>query len=466
MKVNSININSNYKYNTSRSQSNIKKQETCDTVSFRGDSERERSKSSALPWFFSIFAKLNNSEVSDTKDGVIQPTKQGNLGDCWLLSSVNALSYCRKGADIIKETFHYTKNGTIVNLRGAKSYYISDNELEKTRYSSIYAKGDDDMVLLELAIQRARDDLASQKLIFDGDVSKKIQQEFGKKTTSMFKPSIEAGFELEAMYYITGKVPELIKDEDARRRFMYKYWLDNGSNYALCTAFKGNDKMATDVNGRSIRLYSRHSYAVKKTDNRTVTIINPHNSAKEIVLPKEEFISKFDELYALDCSVYNREKRVVSPTLKKTERHEDGSYAENTLRSDRSVYRRDEYDAKGTLKKTIFYNENNLEEEIIKYTSFGKVISRIRNDYYDNKRLKKEEKIYYNKGVKTSSYISSYNRYGGREFNSRIRYEKGVKAEEFINYYDSFDNFKYAEKITYDKNGHEISRKKLTREEL
>lgn len=96
--------------------------------------------------------KLLNEET----DGIINNTKQGKFGDCWLLSSVHGIS--KYNRQMFKDIIKVAPTGDVtINLLGAKrSYAISKNELEKAIKQQKYSTGDKDMVAIELAFEKFR----------------------------------------------------------------------------------------------------------------------------------------------------------------------------------------------------------------------------------------------------------------------------------------------------------------------
>ena len=97
-------------------------------------------------------------EMVDFLDGpstlnyVIEDTEQGKVADCWLLSTVNSLNNTEVGKDLIKNMFEYKDGEYVVHLYSG-DYTITEDEMKigKVRHS----KGDDDMLLIELAVEKA-----------------------------------------------------------------------------------------------------------------------------------------------------------------------------------------------------------------------------------------------------------------------------------------------------------------------
>ncbi len=94
-------------------------------------------------------------------NGKIEPSKQGELADCYFLAQINALAGTNFGKTAIKNSITDNDDGSYtVSLKGAdKSYKISKQEIlyAKTLTQdgyNVYSKGDDDVLLLELAFEK------------------------------------------------------------------------------------------------------------------------------------------------------------------------------------------------------------------------------------------------------------------------------------------------------------------------
>lgn len=94
-------------------------------------------------------------------NGKIEPSKQGELADCYFLAQINALAGTDFGKTAIKNSITDNDDGSYtVSLKGAdKSYKISKQEIlyAKTLTQdgyNVYSKGDDDVLLLELAFEK------------------------------------------------------------------------------------------------------------------------------------------------------------------------------------------------------------------------------------------------------------------------------------------------------------------------
>ena len=99
----------------------------------------------------------NPKEELINTDGCIDTFKQGNTGDCYLLAGIESLSNTEEGKQIIKESIKRPFwGGVSVTLKGVnKTYYFSAQELLEAKQLS---KGDDDVLAIELAFKKYREE--------------------------------------------------------------------------------------------------------------------------------------------------------------------------------------------------------------------------------------------------------------------------------------------------------------------
>ena len=435
-----------------------------DSVSFGKTVSVAKNTHSALPYFSEIIAKFNDKfSKPDTKNGRIGYTKQGSTGDCWILSSVNALSYCKKGRQIIKNALNYEKGGTRVDLKGAKSYWISDLELHKTKGSLQYASGDDDMTLFELALQRARDDLATENIVFTENAPSNIEDECSEKLTKLFKPSIDGGSEIEALYFITGKTPKAVESYRKRDELLGKFIEDKGQNYAVCAAFS-DDKNVTckDIQGKRVKLYSKHTYALKKADNESVTVVNPYNSAINTVLATDDFLKIFKSMYFVDCSDENPNIKYIDTTKKTKQINEDGSLTVSVYRNSNSrLYCKEEYDSKKNLVFRTYYNDDSTIDSKTKFYPNGDLNYINYYDYHSDKSLKSSNKIYYRNNKKSYSFEYGYDKQCQRTYIYKRHYEKGIISREEYRFYGKNGEIEYKELTLFNKDGNPKSKTRI-----
>ena len=390
----------------------------------------------------------------DTKDGEIDNTKQGQTNDCWILSAINALSYSEEGKECIKESLEYKDGYTIVHFKGgAGDYIVTDEEILATRGTLQYSSGDMDMVIFEIAVEKFRNDLANGNVIFDSnipsDVARKPDETSSSGIVYLSDSSIDGGQEAQLLYLLTGKVPE----ENILREDYEKYLnkLKEG-NCAITFAATSEIK---DINGKKVfGGGDAHAFSVKSFDGENVTIVNPWDSSKEIVISLEEFTNKAAKLQVVDLSKDNPEKELitrndaVTTTIDgktynaKILKQNDGEIVSGVILDDNSNYGI-QFDEDGSLY-VVSYNE--------KTKSFAKMFSISKDEYKEalagglenyaeNREIKETDK----NGVN-----STYRIINGKKL--LLKAEKNGKSIEKT--YD--ENGNLTSEIKFDKDGNKI----------
>ncbi|MBQ8475891.1 hypothetical protein IJ531_02400, partial [bacterium] len=284
----------------------------------------------------------------DTKDGKIGETNQRSTGDCWLLSGVNALSYTEAGRQAIKEALDYQPNGdTIVHLKGVGDYTITNAELEQIKAqqesgNGKYSTGDDDMLILELAVEKVFEDMAKRNFIFSQDAPSEYESSYalnGDLNTN--GTTINGGSSTELMYLLTGKKTEFLKTKDDMRKALDEF---DGKNTALGASIGSVSPAIKDINGQTITLPGNHAYAIKNVEGDKVTIVNPWDSSKEIVISKETFLETFSGMSKCDMSNKNQNVNYIK-------------YPDEVDKDGNKIYYSDTYD---------FVSYSNLFSEQIK----------------------------------------------------------------------------------------------------
>jgi len=268
----------------------------------------------------SLIGKIIDALDEDTKDGQIDATKQRSTGDCWLLSGINALSYTEEGRKIIKSCLEYEDGYTIVHLKGIGTYIVEDKELELVKSqifgSKQYSKGDDDMLIFELAIEKALDDIASGQKALDPSAPWWLEGRDELSTTEEGgESSTSGGWGLELMYLVTGKTGNRYTSKEDMEKALLEFEKNGNKNMAM-TASAHTEGTALDINGNEVKIAAPHAFAIKEVKNGIVTLTNPWDSSVEIQFTMETFLETFSGVESLDLSENNSEKSLVSSEYK------------------------------------------------------------------------------------------------------------------------------------------------------
>lgn len=291
--------------------------------------------SAALGFAFDIYKTYSNTRIN----GKISNTKQGLTGDCYLLSGLNSLSYSKFGREAIKNSIHKNKDNTVtVHLKGInKDYTITKQELKKASkkyvpdldldgkvhgYDKKYSTGDGDTLAFELAFEKYRKDLHDGNIKEDKNIPA-YAYEYLKNSQN----SIENGSANQVYFLLTGKKCSQIdlaetKDTGIAKDFgilkMYsKKHLDTfmgnfsktPENYSAGCNLKINESMPfKDKHHQKIKLLPKHAYAIKKINEKTVTIVDPQKSRIPIELSTDMFKSLVGSIWYVNHNENKEEK--------------------------------------------------------------------------------------------------------------------------------------------------------------
>ena len=231
-------------------------------------------------------------------DGKIGDFEQGSKGDCWLLSSIKALSRNPKGAEILKNAISQDSCGNVtVTLKGAKDKNGNPVKIEMSSDELYRAKdnlssGDDDVI----AIERAVDKYRRQQLL---DVLHNPNMPESDKE-AFVKGFDDGSKAIKAMELLTGKHAEdtdpFIDDDKATETYKLVDSRDMKSQIQKAKQSLGDVKsipttitFSTSTNdpnppsndsfqlGRT-ELYFDHVYTVTSIEGDYVYLRNPHDS--------------------------------------------------------------------------------------------------------------------------------------------------------------------------------------------
>lgn len=203
-----------------------------------------------------------------------QAVYQGKTGDCWLLSGILALNASPEGRAIIKNSIIPNKDGSVtVNLMGAGvQYTFSQKEIKQNdpdrNPSKKYSRGDNDMLVLEMAAEKFRKEHMGR------DLSGGYQSEILEMLVPKGEINHIYGRELTQV-----KINNLLEDAAKNKNAVL--------SFDLKTAVKRR-------NAKTGRYYytdggSAHALAVTKITKTHVVCSDPHNSNKTQTLTRSQF---------------------------------------------------------------------------------------------------------------------------------------------------------------------------------
>lgn len=249
--------------------------------------EASNSDLKSLYFFGNMVDKLDGSP---TLDYVIEETEQGKVADCWLLSTVNSLNNTKEGKELIKNLFEYKDGESIVHLYSA-DYTITDDELKigKVRHS----KGDDDMLLIELAVEKALAEYNDGNLNLPEAV---ITPQLGGDGTFS---TLNLGSQDAAMYLLFGgeATYSQIENNDEEVNSVLSKFVERGEkDFILTASIETGDKTAINSEGEEVALKGHHAYSVLNVDDKFITVVNPEDSSIEYKITIDSFKKAFDSI--------------------------------------------------------------------------------------------------------------------------------------------------------------------------
>ena len=266
----------------------------------------------------SVWTQNKDTTTIPFINGNIDEFKQGDKNDCWLLASIKAISEHPDGAKIIKDAIKQNPNGVvIVELKGVGiSYPITKEEILAAKTTGKYATGDDDVLAIELAFEKYR-----IHIVDSGKATAK--NPFSPNYMQYYYPSnpLESGFSKNAIEILTGKKAKRIAPLVDKNLILNdtkielkKYGEEVLKPYIL-------DKNNVVVAALQTKEDSAHAYYVKGMIDDKVVLIDPYNSSKEVVMPKDEFFSSVKDFTYTnlkeDCDKQLQRTEYFNPTLTK-----------------------------------------------------------------------------------------------------------------------------------------------------
>lgn len=224
----------------------------------------------------------------------IENTNQQDIGECWVLSGVNALRDTKGGKKLIKDAITKNDDGTYtVELKGVeRKYTYSADQVAAHDYANQYlhlSKGDSDMHLIEMAIMDFRKETVPE---YPVSLLDEIE-EMGYPTQ---RDPLNGGFINEAFEYLIERGPNIAHVVNTEGNEEDFFTIMNAKEvaqnvFAATASFKEDDEEFKDGT-----IIDGHAYSIKKIDPKFVYLVNPWDSSKVIKYPREKFEQNCREL--------------------------------------------------------------------------------------------------------------------------------------------------------------------------
>lgn len=248
----------------------------------------------------------------------IDYTKQGKIGDCWLLAALDGIRHTEGdgGSKFLEKYVQDDFSGFKVNFKGLnKTAYVSLEEISDAMSSKEYSDGDADVVLMELAFEKARDKnnpdgLYNSKInngkhavLCGGNLEDFIHDLTGsdvKTAMNYLNSSVSDNPFIDGICKIGGTLLNITQNKLENALDEIK----NSDNIAAVVGFaaeNGNERFITDINGvqhtTGANLEGNHGWSIKSIDGDNITMTNPWDSREEVTISKQELL---DNAYKIE----------------------------------------------------------------------------------------------------------------------------------------------------------------------
>ena len=200
---------------------------------------------------------------------------QGNSGDCWLISGILSLSYTPEGEKLIQDAISINPDGSYnVTFNGVdKTYKITKEELEAANKNSFlngigmanseYSTGDDDMLLIELAME---------KLVYENDIPiETIEGITGGSAYYLYQ------------LFTKNDVEYALGDNENEVKYLIDYYYQNQDTSAATLG----------VGDGFAGLEDDHAYAVKSVNPNYIELANPWDTTENIKVSIKDLAKNF-----------------------------------------------------------------------------------------------------------------------------------------------------------------------------
>lgn len=214
--------------------------------------------------------------------------KQGDIGDCYLLAPIYALSRNKKGAEILENMVKRDKEGNfLVKFRNSPTFIIRPDDLEDETYRNEVKYG----VQSEPAVRAI--EKAYAKCV------KPVSVLGGKSDRPMFSKIDHGGRQREILPFLTGKKADvcptyMYSDDELAQKLAEA----NKNNCVItCTTYSaGRHKKQAYV--------PQHVYAVYdvSSNGKRILVANPHDTRLKRNVDVHDLKKYFDAVYFLDLN--------------------------------------------------------------------------------------------------------------------------------------------------------------------
>lgn len=213
---------------------------------------------------------------------------QANIGDCYLLSTLFAMSHNPKGQRMLYEMVRVDNNGNyIVEFHNQEPISVKPEELDGQKKG----KNEKRSVSGDLAIKAI--ERAYAKMI------KNPVRDLSKSNQTLFLDIDDGGVPTTALEKMTGLKSKKYNTRSSDTEKILHQIKQHGMEKFILTCSTYNHGKYKGYMDKNHNFIERHAYAVYDidTDNRQISIINPHNTKFYYTISWDDFITMFDNIY-------------------------------------------------------------------------------------------------------------------------------------------------------------------------
>ncbi len=210
---------------------------------------------------------------------------QSGTGDCYLLATLNSLQETESGREIIKNAIVDNKDGSYtVKLSGVNmSYTFSTEDIEEAETAKVmkkakdgsvvgtgderYSNGDDDAMLIELAVEKFREGVYNGTIKSDEDWPDYATSTVAKEKYEAGQSALTSGSMNQILYLLSGIETNSVNKDSISSTLdeIQKDIKENGAEYALYAGVTAKNGYTEDPNGKYIIQNGKYVEATSTT---------------------------------------------------------------------------------------------------------------------------------------------------------------------------------------------------------
>ena len=214
---------------------------------------------------------------------------QQGTGDCYLLATLNSLSKTPQGQEIIKNAITNNNDGSYtVNFAGVgRAYTFNTEELRAADSATVtslggivgsgmgrYSEGDDDAMLIELALEQFREQVYKGEIQPQADWPSYVTTTVSEESYNAGKSALTSGNMSQVMYLLTGQKTGYVSGNEKVHGTLDEIKNDGNSPYAMYASVYADNGYAESADGA---YYKDASGYYKKVDGSTPAGVQRYN---------------------------------------------------------------------------------------------------------------------------------------------------------------------------------------------